>query len=254
MPPAKIRADELLVLQGKAPTRTLAKALIMAGKVRAGPHTLIAKPATALPPDTPLHIETPPRYVSRGGEKLAHALAHFHIDPTRLHALDIGASTGGFTDCLLQHGATHIDCVDVGHGQLHPKLRANPRVTNLEKINARTLATHPLPRPDYALIVMDLAFISLTKTLAPAWARLTPGGHLIALIKPQFEAQKTEADKTSGIIRDPAIHTRIVEEIRTFAQTRLPRVELLGTTPSPIQGGDGNREFLIALHRRTTSP
>ena len=249
MPPAKIRADELLVIQGKAPTRTHAKALIMAGKVRTGPHTLVAKPATPLPPGTPLHIDTPARYVSRGGEKLAHALAHFQINPAHVHALDIGASTGGFTDCLLQHGAIHADCVDVGHGQLHPKLRADPRVTNLEKINARTLATHPLPRPAYALIVMDLAFISLTKTLGPAWARLAPGGHLVALIKPQFEAQKAEVDKASGIIRDPAIHARVVEEIRTFAQASLPNVGLLGTTPSPIQGGDGNREFLIALRR-----
>jgi 23S rRNA (cytidine1920-2'-O)/16S rRNA (cytidine1409-2'-O)-methyltransferase len=245
----KIRADELLVLQGKVPSRAVAKALIMAGKVRTGPDSVVNKPAQLISENIDLLVEQPPRFVSRGGEKLEHALEHFAINIANGHALDVGASTGGFTDCLLQRGAADSVCVDVGHGQLHQKLRNDSRVTNLEKINARSLSEIPLPREQFDIVVMDLAFISLRKVLEPAWARVDKNGYLVALIKPQFEAEKHEVDKGGGIIRDPAIHERVVAEITDFVRTNLSGANILGTIDSPITGGDGNREFLIALHR-----
>ncbi|MDR2513005.1 MAG: TlyA family RNA methyltransferase [Puniceicoccales bacterium] len=246
----RIRADELLVLQDKATSRALAKALIMAGKVRCGPDNVVTKPAALLPIDAPLSVVQGPRFVSRGGEKLSHALAHFGITVAGDHGLDVGASTGGFTDCLLQEGAVSVVCVDVGHGQLHQKLRADSRVTNFEKVNARALKTLSLPRENYDIVVMDLAFISLTKVLAPAWARVGPGGRLVALVKPQFEAEKAEVDKGGGIIRDSAIHMRVVGSIRDFIRQNLAGATILGVVDSPITGGDGNREFLIALARK----
>ena len=177
------------------------------------------------------------------------ALGHFSLGVAGAHALDVGASTGGFTDCLLQHGATDVVCVDVGHGQLHGKLRADARVTNLEKVNARGLAEMELPREKFAVVVMDLAFISLTKVLVPVWARVAAGGFLVALIKPQFEAEKAEVDRGNGIIRDPVIHQRVVEGIRRFVAEELSGAEEIGVMPSPIEGGDGNKEFLIAVRR-----
>lgn len=247
--PKKVRADELLVRQGKVPSRALAKALIMAGKVRSGPDSVVTKPAQPISEETDLLVEQPPRFVSRGGEKLEGALGHFGLGVAGAHALDVGASTGGFTDCLLQHGAVDVVCVDVGHGQLHGKLRADARVTNLEKVNARGLAELDLPREIFDVVVMDLAFISLTKVLVPVWARVKAGGFLVALIKPQFEAEKAEVDKGSGIIRDPAVHQRVVETIRRFVAEELPGAEEIGVMPSPIEGGDGNKEFLIAMRR-----
>lgn len=241
----KIRADELLFRQGKAESRSRAKILIMAGKVRSGPDSLISKPAQMIPESTELFVESPPRFVSRGGEKLAGAIESFGISVAGKHALDIGASTGGFTDCLLQNGAVSVTCVDVGHGQLHSKLRSDSRVTNLEKINARQLDSVALPRERYDLVVGDLSFISLKMILLPAWNRVEQGGALIMLIKPQFEATREEVSKTSGIIKDPAIHERVVKEILNFAETALPGFSLLGLCDSPIKGGDGNKEFLF---------
>ncbi|MDR0536015.1 MAG: TlyA family RNA methyltransferase [Puniceicoccales bacterium] len=252
--PRKVRADELLVLQNKAPSRSIAKALVMSGKVRVGPDSVVGKPSDLFPIDAPLSVAAPPPYVSRGGEKLAAALRRFQINPAGLHALDIGASTGGFTDCLLQNGAAGVVCVDVGRAQLHPRLRSDPRVTNLEKINARLLDDTVLPLPMFGIVVMDLSFISLRKVLAPAWRRVARSGWLVALIKPQFEAGKAEVDKGRGVIRDPQVHERVVREITEFASKELPGIQSSHVTDSPIEGGDGNREFLFAAQKAAPPP
>lgn len=241
----KIRADELLFRQGKAESRSQAKILIMAGKVRSGPDSLISKPAQMLDENVELFVESPPRFVSRGGEKLAGAIEQFKISVEGKHGLDIGASTGGFTDCLLQNGAESVTCVDVGHGQLHSKLRCDSRVTNLEKVNARQLDSVLLPRERYDLVVGDLSFISLKMILIPAWNRVEQGGYLVMLIKPQFEATREEVSKTSGIIKDSAIHERVVNDVLDFAKNNLSGFSLLGICDSPIRGGDGNKEFLF---------
>lgn len=246
--PEKLRADELLVARGLAPSRNVAQALILAGKVRTGPDTVVAKSSQKLPVDSPLTVEQPPRFVSRGGEKLEGALAHFAIDVAGQHALDVGASTGGFTDCLLQRGVASVTCVDVGQAQLHAKLRSDARVTNLERLNARELPAAKLPHKDYPVVVMDVSFISLTTVLPSVWSRLAPGGYLIALVKPQFEATRQEADKGRGIIKDPMVHARILREV-TAAAGSLPGAEVIGSMDSPLLGGEGNREFLLAVHR-----
>ena len=247
--PGKIRADELLVARGLAASRSQAQALIMSGKVRTGPDAMVDKPGRALPEDTPLFVEAPPKYVSRGGLKMEGALTAFAIDPTGLHALDVGASTGGFTDCLLQHGAVDVTCVDVGHGQLHDNLRRDPRVANFEMVNGREMAYAGLHRSTYDLVVSDLSFISQTKVLPSMWAMCAPGGRVVTLIKPQFECTKAEADKTRGIIRDPAVHERVIGEIRDFIARELPGAAIEGLVESPITGGDGNREFLICIRK-----
>ncbi len=244
-PHKKIRADELLFQQGKAESRSQAKILIMAGKVRSGVDSLISKPSQMLPEDTELTVETPPRFVSRGGEKLAGAIATFSIPVKGLTALDIGASTGGFTDCLLQNGASSVTCVDVGHGQLHDKLLRDPRVSNFEKVNAKDLDRVTLPRETYDLVVGDLSFISLKKVLPAAWTKVVHGGALIMLIKPQFEATRAEASKGRGIIKDPEVHKRVIDNILDFCTKELAGFELNGICESPIKGGDGNTEFLF---------
>ena len=246
--PGRIRADELLVKLGLAASRSSAQALILAGKVRSGPDSVVQKSSQSFSEDAILAVDQPPRFVSRGGEKLEAALEHFKISVTGLHGLDVGASTGGFTDCLLQRGVRSMTCVDVGTAQLHSKLRMDPRVTNFEKCNARDLPTMNLPQATYGVVVMDLSFISLTLVLPVAWERVGPGGYLVALIKPQFEATKAEADKGRGVIKDPAIHARVVESLKETAQN-LPDASVLGVIPSPIEGGEGNREFLMALKK-----
>ncbi len=243
----KQRLDEILVARGLAASRAQAQALIRAGKVRHGTERL-DKPGKDYPLDLALEIEQPPRFVSRGGEKLAGALDHFQLSLTGAHVLDIGASTGGFTDCALQAGAADVVCVDVGRAQLHGKLRADPRVTNLEQINARELRAEQLPRADFDAIVIDVSFISLRSILPPAWPLLRAGGVLVALVKPQFEAGKAEADKGHGVIRDATVHARVVAEITTCA-AGLPAATVLGTIDSPLTGADGNREFLLALRK-----
>jgi 23S rRNA (cytidine1920-2'-O)/16S rRNA (cytidine1409-2'-O)-methyltransferase len=195
-----------------------------------------------------LTVDQPPRFVSRGGEKLEGALDHFQIPVEGLHGLDVGASTGGFTDCLLQRGVVSMTCVDVGTAQLHSKLRNDPRIKNLEKFNAREINHVELPQLTYGIVVMDLSFISLGLILPIAWQRVGKGGHLVALIKPQFEATKAEADKGRGIIKDPVIHARVVDGLTAAAQG-LPGAQVLGVILSPIEGGDGNKEFLIAVKR-----
>src|SRR5882757_2902331 len=205
----KVRLDELLVTRGLAPSRAQAKALIMSGRVLRGTERL-DKPGKEFPVDVELTLEKPPRFVSRGGEKLAAALERFALDVRGAHVLDVGASTGGFTDCVLQAGAADVVCVDVGRAQLHAKLRADPRVTNLEKINARHLQPSDLPRSEFDLVVMDLSFISLTAVLPAVWPCLRAGGTLVALVKPQFEAGKAEADKGRGVIRDRAVQDQVL--------------------------------------------
>ena len=243
-----MRADELLLKLGLAPSRSVAQALILGGKVRSGPDSVVNKPSQSFPEDALLTVDQPPRFVSRGGEKLEGALEYFKIPVEGLHGLDVGASTGGFTDCLLQRGVVSMTCVDVGTAQLHSKLRNDPRIKNLEKFNAREINTVELPHRTYGIVVTDLSFISLRLVLPAAWQRVGQGGHLVALIKPQFEATRAEADKAQGIIKDPVIHARVVDGLTAAAQG-LPGAQVLGVIPSPIEGGDGNREFLIAVKR-----
>ena len=245
----KLRLDELLVSRGLAASRAQAKALIMTGRVRHGTERL-DKPGKEFAADLELAIDQPPRFVSRGGEKLAGALERFAIDLRGAHVLDVGASTGGFTDCARQAGAADVVCVDVGRAQLHAKLRADPRVTNLEKVNARFLTAAALPRGQFDAVVMDLSFISLKAVLPAVWALLRPaGGTLIALVKPQFEAGKNEVDKGRGVIRDAAVQEATLASVRDFAAAELPGAQLVGTMDSPITGTDGNREFLLCLRK-----
>jgi len=244
----KLRLDELLVTRGLAASRAQAKALIMSGRVLHGTERL-DKPGREFPADLDLTVEQPPRFVSRGGEKLAGAIERFALDFRDAHVLDVGASTGGFTDCALQSGAAGVVCVDVGRAQLHAKLRADPRVTNLEKINARHLTAADLPRSEFDFIVMDLSFISLKAVLPAVWPLLRPNGTLVALVKPQFEAGKTEVDKGRGVIRDPAVQEAALASVRDFALAELPAASLVGEMDSPITGTDGNREFLLCLRK-----
>jgi 23S rRNA (cytidine1920-2'-O)/16S rRNA (cytidine1409-2'-O)-methyltransferase len=248
----RLRLDELLVARGLAETRSQAKGLIMSGRVRRGTERL-DKPGRTYTPDLDLRVDQPPRFVSRGGEKLAAALAHFGLDLTDAHVLDVGASTGGFTDCALQAGAAAVVCVDVGRAQLHAKLLTDPRVTNLEQLNARHLRPADLPRATFDAVVMDLSFISLRQVLPAVWPLVASGGWLVALVKPQFEAGKEEVDRGQGVIRDPAIHERVLREVTDFAAA-LPQATLLGTLPSPLTGADGNREFLLALRHPKDRP
>jgi len=248
--PAKLRLDELLVARGLAPTRAQAKALIMSGRVLRGTERL-DKPGKEFPADLALTVEQPPRFVSRGGEKLSGAIDRFALDLQGAHVLDVGASTGGFTDCALQAGAADVICVDVGRAQLHPKLLGDPRVTNFEKINARHLTARDLPRSDFDLVVMDLSFISLRVVLPAVWPLLRAGGTLVALVKPQFEAGKAEVDKGRGVIRDAGVQDAVLAGIREFALEKLPGARLVGTMDSPITGTDGNREFLLGLRKET---
>jgi len=254
----KMRLDEILAARGLADTRAQAKLLIIAGKVRNGTQVL-DKPGHCFPENIELELLQPPRFVSRGGEKLEGFLSQFPIPLEGALVLDVGASTGGFTDCSLQHGAAHVTCVDVGKAQLHDKMRQDPRVTNIEGLNARYLDPATLPHPQYDLLVMDLSFISLTSVLSAVWHALKPGGNLVCLIKPQFEVGKKEADRFQGIIRDEELRNQVVERIRSFVRDNLAGASEIGLITSPIQGAQGNVEYLLGLHRaaldqETTSP
>ena len=246
------RLDELLVVRGLAATRSQAKALIMSGRVLHGTDRL-DKPGKEFPFDIDLIVEQPPRFVSRGGEKLQGFIEKFSVDLRGAHLLDVGASTGGFTDCALKAGAADAVCVDVGRAQLHPKLQNDPRVTNLEKINGRHLKPGDLPRSSFDAVVMDLSFISLKSVLPAVWPFVVPGGVLIALVKPQFEAGKAEVDKGRGVIRDTAVQNAVIADIQSFTLTQLPGAKLIGTMDSPITGTDGNREFLLGLRKDALS-
>jgi len=244
----KRRLDELLVARGLAPSRTQAKALIMTGKVRRGSERL-DKPGRMLRDDAPVEIEAPARFVSRAGEKLDAFLEAFEVPMEHCAVLDVGASTGGFADCCLQRGASEITCVDVGRAQLHGRLLNDPRVTNIERVNARYLKPGDLPRAAYPRTVMDLSFISLRKVLPAVWPFVAPGGILVALVKPQFEADKAAADRARGVIRDPELQRRALEATRSFAVRECRGAASIGTMRSPIEGTEGNVEFLLGLAR-----
>jgi 23S rRNA (cytidine1920-2'-O)/16S rRNA (cytidine1409-2'-O)-methyltransferase len=242
----KRRVDTLLVERGLAESRARAQALVLAGLVWSDGLRL-DKPGISLADDTPLEVrgrEHP--WVSRGGIKLAHALDHFVLDPGRVVALDIGASTGGFTDVLLTRGARRVYAVDVGHGQLAWKLRQDARVTVLERTNARHLTREQIPEaPD--IVVCDASFISLTTVLPSALALASPAACLVALIKPQFEVGKGKVGK-GGVVRDPALHREVCERITAWLAAQ-PGWQVEGVTQSPIQGPEGNIEFLIYARR-----
>jgi len=246
----KTRADLLLVERGLAESREKAKVLILAGKVL---YTLdgknfhrLLKPSQTLPPTAELKVEEDLPYVSRGGLKLEQALNLFDVDPSGLVCLDVGASTGGFTDCLLQRGAKRVYAVDVGKGLLHPKLREDQRVVVLEGINARYLTPSYFPEK-MDLITVDVSFISLKKVLPALKDLLKDNGLIIALIKPQFELSPREVKK--GVVRDPKLHFKVVNEIWEFAKNL--GFEPLGVVESPILGAKGNKEFLICFKLKT---
>lgn len=243
------RLDVALVERGLCESREKAQRAVLAGQVWINRRPA-RKPSDPIRDSDELSVTGGERYVSRGGYKLEHALQHFALSVPGLTVLDVGASTGGFTDCLLQHGAGRVFAVDVGRGQLAWKLRQDPRVVVMENINARALSPAHFAEPftPMDLVVIDCSFISLRRILPPAIALLRPAGRVVALIKPQFEAGKAEADKGAGVITDPAIHHRVIEELRAFVGT-LPGMRWLGVTPSPLQGPAGNREFLTLLEK-----
>jgi 23S rRNA (cytidine1920-2'-O)/16S rRNA (cytidine1409-2'-O)-methyltransferase len=231
--------------RGLADSRTRAQSLILAGKVRVGEGDAARrdrKPGDLVDPATTVAVEAPEPYVSRGGHKLAAALDAFGVDPAGLVALDVGASTGGFTDVLLQRGARRVYALDVGRGQLAESLRRDPRVVSLERTNARGLTATSLPEP-IDLAVIDVSFISLDKVLGPITTTLADGAPVIALVKPQFEAGKGRTDR--GVVRDPAIHREVLD--RTVAAARAVGLGTRDVIASPILGPEGNREFLAYL-------
>lgn len=238
----KLRADQALVERGLVETRSKAQALIMAGKVFSGEQR-VEKPGTPVAEDKPLEVRGQDHpWVSRGGLKLDKGLAAFAFDPTGATAIDVGASTGGFTDVLLQKGARHVWAVDVGRGQLHWKLRQDDRVTVLESTNARQLTAEQVPAPVDA-VVCDASFIGLEKVLPAALALTKPEAWLVALIKPQFQVGKGEVGK-GGVVRDPMLHERVCAEVADWLAAR-PGWHVLDIVESPITGPSGNVEFLI---------
>jgi 23S rRNA (cytidine1920-2'-O)/16S rRNA (cytidine1409-2'-O)-methyltransferase len=243
--PKKLRADEALVKAGLAPSRTRAQALILAGNVYRGEEK-IAKAGQQIPEDTELTVrEKDHPWVSRGGIKLAHALAHFELGLKDMIVIDVGCSTGGFTDVALQAGAAKVYAVDVGKGQLDWGLRNDPRVIVMEGVNARYLTAEDIPEPVDA-VVCDASFISLKTVLPAPLALLKPGGLLIALIKPQFEVGKGNVGK-GGVVKDPALHQAVQADIEAWLKGL--GYNVLGITESPITGPKGNVEFLIAARK-----
>jgi len=233
----KKRLDVLLVERGLAESRLQAQAFVMAGLVPG-----YDKPGQQVDDAAELTVKERPAYVSRGGEKLAHALDALGVDPAGLDALDLGASTGGFTDVLLQRGAARVIAVDVGHGQLHPKIRDDPRVTVMERTNARTLTELPFAPQ---LVVCDVSFISVKTALPPALALAAPGWQALVLVKPQFEAGRADAAKGSGVVRDPAVRARVLREIAYAALGW--KAEVAGVVDSGLPGPKGNRELILYL-------
>lgn len=248
----KVRLDVLLVEKGLADSRAKAQALIMAGQVRVA-HQVVLKPATAIQPDSLLTVDMGPRYVSRGGEKLEGALTSFAIDVKDFVCVDVGSSTGGFTDCLLQHGAKKVYAIDVGKGILHWKLRNDSRVVVMEETNARFVESLPEP---IDFVTVDASFISL-KTLLPViknWFQIFPLSsfdegkrkeerNILALIKPQFEAGRRDVSKGDGVIRNPEIHKQVLKDVLSFAQSE--GFGLKGLVKSSLLGPKGNVEFLL---------
>jgi 23S rRNA (cytidine1920-2'-O)/16S rRNA (cytidine1409-2'-O)-methyltransferase len=243
---SRVRLDQLIVERGLAESRSRAQALLIGGRVRVGAGDgarLDRKPGDLVDPETSLEVAAPEPYVSRGGHKLAAALDAFGVDPGGRTCLDVGASTGGFTDVLLQRGARRVYALDVGRGQLAEALRRDSRVISMERTNARTLAPTTLPEP-VSLATVDVSFISLRLVLGPiASTFVAAGGDVVALVKPQFEAGRGETK--DGVVRDPAVHVRVVREVLEAASAI--GLEPAGEIPSPILGPAGNREFLLHL-------
>lgn len=243
----KERIDKLLHDRGLAPSRSKAQAMVMAGVVLVGERR-VEKASETFAPDASIRIkgEAPgSRYVGRGGLKLEHALHEFAIDPMGMECIDIGSSTGGFTDCLLQHGAKSVVAIDAGTNQLDWKLRSDPRVDVRENTNARELKPENFDSP-FDLAVMDVSFISVTKIIPAIIPLLRPGGRMVILIKPQFEVGKGEVGK-GGIVREPEKHERVVREVNEFAASA--GLTVIGVTESPITGAEGNKEFLGCYER-----
>src|SRR5262245_15281145 len=234
-----IRLDQALVDRGLCESRERAKRAIMAGQVRINQQQA-KKPSDSVKPDDELSLDAPEKYVSRGGIKLEHALHHFELAVANCTAVDLGASTGGFTDCLLQAGAKKVYAVDVGYGQLAWNLRRDRRVMVMDKTNARELKPEKFPQPfaPVDLVVIDCSFISLRKILPAAVALLRTPGRIVALIKPQFEAGKAEADKGAGVITDPTIHQRVLRELEEFVAAQRG-LAWRGVTESPLFGPAG---------------
>jgi 23S rRNA (cytidine1920-2'-O)/16S rRNA (cytidine1409-2'-O)-methyltransferase len=246
MPKKKLRLDQLLVGRGMFPSREQARRAILAGEISVA--TRVAdKPSELLDDQTEIEVKPTRKYVGRGALKLESALDNFHVDVTGKTALDIGASTGGFTDCLLQRGAKRVYAVDVGYGQLDWKLRNDPRVIVLEKTNARFL-TSDLVHGLVDICVIDVSFISLALILPKALALLKPDGVVLALIKPQFELQRSEVGK-GGIVRDPRLHQKAQDKIVAFVAD-LGHV-VGGIAPSALKGADGNQEFFVCIRKRS---
>jgi 23S rRNA (cytidine1920-2'-O)/16S rRNA (cytidine1409-2'-O)-methyltransferase len=237
------RADKVLTAQGIFESRAKAQAAIAAGLVTAD-GVVVARPSDLIAADAAIEAQAPHPYVSRGGVKLDAGLDAFAIDPCGRICLDLGASTGGFTEVLIGRGATRVYAVDVGHGQLHPTIAADPRVVALEGTDARRLTSAQIS-DEVDLLVADVSFISLKLVLPSVVPLLAEGAQLVALIKPQFEAGRAHVAK--GVVRDPAVHQRVCDEIAGFVQGL--GFALFGLVPSPIAGGDGNREFLIGARR-----
>ena len=248
----RIRLDTLLVERGLAASRERARALILAGDVRVNGQPA-AKAGTQVAADAEIGLTAKDHpYVGRGGLKLAHALDTFALDVTGREGLDIGASTGGFTDVLLQRGAAHVVALDVGHGQLDWKIRNDPRVTVIERLNARNLTPGQLPEAHrrFAIVTIDVSFISLRHILPVVGPLLAPGADVVALVKPQFEAGRAEV-AAGGIVHDDAVRMRVVEEVTAAADAL--GLERRGLADSPIAGMEGDREFLLHLRPRTDS-
>ena len=249
----RVRLDALVVDRGLAPTRARARALVLAGQVRVDGAT-VSKAGAAVPDDANVALAAADHpYVSRGGVKLAHALDAFGVDVAGRTALDVGASTGGFTDVLLRRGAARVAAIDVGRGQLAWKLRQDPRVTVIEGVNARGLDRTALPAAFHPadVVTVDVSFISLKLVLPPLPPLLRPDGGVIALVKPQFEAGRAEVGRR-GVVTDAAVHRRVVEEVRSAAD----RIGLrpVAEEPSPIAGAEGNREFFVHLRNGAPGP
>lgn len=241
------RLDQALVERGLCESREKAKRAVMAGQVIVNGQPA-RKPSDGIKADDALTLAVAEKYVSRGGLKLEHALREFALAAAGLTALDLGASTGGFTDCLLQAGARQVFAVDVGQGQLAWKLRCDGRVTVMERTNARLLTPEHFPKPFAAfdLAVADCSFISLRKIIPPVVALLKPDGKIVALVKPQFEAGKAEADRGAGVIRDPSVHERVLRELQAFVAAQ-PGLAWRRVTESPLLGPAGNKEFLVLI-------
>ena len=246
---ARRRLDQALVERGWCESREKARRAVMAGRVLIN-QRVARKPSDPVKPEDDVVLAEAEPYVSRGGLKLEHALRHFQTEVRGQTAVDLGASTGGFTDCLLQQGAVRVYAVDVGSGQLAWKLRQDPRVVVLEKTNARALTPARMPPPfaPVDLAVIDCSFISLRKILPAAVALVRDCGSILALVKPQFEAGRREADRGRGVITDPAIHARVLQELQAFV-SETGSLAWRGSTESPLRGPAGNKEFFIALEK-----